>query len=223
LKRIAIILCLVVVTALVSVVSSPKIFAFSASSLKQHVKVCPIAHAGFARCNAILVVTGLNTPNGSSPSGYNPSDLQSAYSLPSSTAGSGQTVASVDAYNDPNAEADLGVYRSQFGLSACTTANSCFRKVNQSGGTTYPRGNRSWAQAISLDLDMVSAICPNCHILLVEATTNSFSILTAAVDEACAGSLAHPFLRKEWILRTDVPRSQHREMPAASFLSNCQR
>jgi len=184
LKRIAIILCLVVVTALVSVVSSPKIFAFSASSSKQHVKVCPIAHAGFARCNAILVVTGLNTPNGSSPSGYNPSDLQSAYSLPSSTAGSGQTVAIVDAYNDPNAEADLGVYRSQFCLPACTTANSCFRKVNQSGGTKYPSASASWAQEISLDLDMVSAICPNCHILLVEASTPSFVNLGTGVNTA---------------------------------------
>jgi subtilase family serine protease len=92
----------------------------------------------------------------------------------------------VDAYDDPNAESDLGVYRSQFGLAACTTANGCFRKVNQSGGTRYPRANGGWAQEISLDLDMVSAICPNCHILLVEASSNSLSNLGTAVNEAAA-------------------------------------
>ena len=136
---------------------------------------------GYARCHAIRVDAGRI---GGSPSGYNPADLQSAYKLPSSTAGSSQTVAIVDAYDDPNAESDLGVYRSQFGLSACTSANGCFRKVNQTGGAKYPRGNKGWAEEISLDLDMVSAICPNCHILLVEATTNGLSNLATAVDEA---------------------------------------
>src|SRR5213079_2813892 len=116
--------------------------------------------------------------------GYHPSDLQSAYNLPSATGGSGQTVAIVDAYDDPTAEADLGVYRAQFGLGACTTANGCFRKVDQNGGTNYPRANGGWAQEISLDLDMVSAVCPNCKILLVEATSNSFANLAAAVDRA---------------------------------------
>jgi len=118
------------------------------------------------------------------PSGYGPADLQSAYKLPSATAGSGQTVAIVDAYDDPTAEADLGVYRAQFGLPACTTANGCFKKVNQIGGTKYPRTNAGWATEISLDLDMVSAICPNCHIVLVEASSASFSNLGKAVNEA---------------------------------------
>ena len=152
----------------------------------QHVaRVCGAAAPGYARCHALIRVDGV-TPNASSPSGYNPADLQSAYNLPSATAGSGQTVAIVDAYDDPSAESDLGVYRSQFGLSACTTANGCFRKVNQSGGTKYPKANGGWAQEISLDLDMVSAVCPNCHILLVEASSNSFANLSAAVDEAAA-------------------------------------
>jgi subtilase family serine protease len=90
----------------------------------------------------------------------------------------------VDAYDDPNAESDLAVYRSQFGLSACTTANGCFKKVNQSGGTSYPSGNTGWAEEISLDLDMVSAVCPNCHILLVEGTSATFASLGTAVNEA---------------------------------------
>ncbi len=118
------------------------------------------------------------------PSGYGPAQLQSAYKLPSATAGAGQTVAIVDAYDDPRAEADLGVYRSRFGLPPCTTANGCFRKVNQSGGTKYPRGDVGWAQEISLDLDMVSATCPKCHILLVEASSSSLTNLGTAVNQA---------------------------------------
>jgi len=118
-------------------------------------------------------------------SGYGPADLQSAYKLPSASNGSGQTVAIVDAYNDPNAENDLGVYRSNFGLSACTTANGCFKKVNQNGSTSsLPRNNSGWSQEISLDLDMASAICPNCHILLVEARSATNSNLATAVNTA---------------------------------------
>jgi subtilase family serine protease len=117
------------------------------------------------------------------PSGYGPADLRSAYSL-SGTGGAAQTIAIVDAYNDPNAESDLGVYRSQYGLGACTTANGCFRKVSQSGGTSYPKASSGWAQEISLDLDMASAICPACHILLVEATSSSLASLGTAVNTA---------------------------------------
>ncbi|MEV4445596.1 MULTISPECIES: S53 family peptidase [Streptomyces] len=118
------------------------------------------------------------------PSGYGPASLQAAYNLPSSSGGSGQTVAIVDAYDDPNAEADLAVYRSQYGLSACTTANGCFKKVNQTGGTSYPRGDSGWAEEISLDLDMVSAACPNCKILLVEASSATMTNLGTAVNTA---------------------------------------
>ncbi|MEC3997963.1 putative Ig domain-containing protein [Actinacidiphila sp. DG2A-62] len=122
------------------------------------------------------------TPN-ATPSGYGPTDLQSAYALPSS-AGSGATVAIVDAQDDPNAEADLATYRSQYGLPACTTANGCFKKVNQTGGTSYPSPDSGWAGEISLDLDMVSAVCPQCHILLVEATSASMTNLGTAVNTA---------------------------------------
>ena len=118
--------------------------------------------------------------------GYAPADLRSAYNLPSASAGSGQTVAIVDAFDDPNAESDLAKYRSRYGLSACTTGNGCFRKVNQSGGTTYPSPDAGWAVEISLDLDMASAACPNCHILLVEASSNSDSDLFTAENEAAA-------------------------------------
>jgi subtilase family serine protease len=120
---------------------------------------------------------------GATPSGLGPSDLKDAYKLPSS-GGSGATVAIVDAQDDPNAESDLATYRSQYGLPACTTANGCFRKVDQNGGTNYPTPDTGWAGEISLDVDMVSAACPSCHILLVEASTAGIDDLGTAVNTA---------------------------------------
>ncbi|HXB37567.1 MAG TPA: S53 family peptidase [Acidimicrobiales bacterium] len=93
-------------------------------------------------------------------------------------------MAIVDAYDDPNAESDLAVYRATFGLPPCTTDSGCFRKVDENGGTDLPHGNSGWAAEISLDLDMVSAICSSCHILLVEGTSSGFSDLGTAVDTA---------------------------------------
>ena len=118
------------------------------------------------------------------PFGYGPQTLAAAYKLDQSK-GSGHTVAIVDAFDDPHAEADLSQYRAQYGLPACTTANGCFRKVGQSGSSTVlPPPDAGWAGEISLDLDMVSATCPKCHILLVEATDNSMSNLGTAVNRA---------------------------------------
>jgi subtilase family serine protease len=118
------------------------------------------------------------------PDGFGPDDLQGAYALPGSPAGKGQTVAIVDSNDDPNAEADLRVYRATFHLPACTAASRCFRKVNQNGTTHYPVADPAWAPEIALDLDMVSAICPACHILLVEANSASFNDLGTAVNTA---------------------------------------
>ncbi len=163
----------------------------SASSVS-FAHACGATPAGFAHCHAIQRIDSAAPhakPGGGCASftgrGYTPSDLRAAYNLPSTTAGSGQTVAIVDAFDDPNAEADMNCYRAAFGIPACTTANGCFMKVNQDGVQgNYPRADSGWAQEISLDLDMVSAICPNCHILLVEATSNSFANLAAAEDTA---------------------------------------
>jgi subtilase family serine protease len=148
--------------------------------------VCGPSADGVARCNALVVTDSNGTPLATStPSGYGPADLKSAYKLPA-TGGAGQTIGIVDAYNDPNAESDLNVYRSQFGLGPCTSESGCFKKVNQTGSTNYPRGSSGWAQEISLDLDMASAICSNCKILLVEASSNSFTNLGTAEDYAAA-------------------------------------
>jgi subtilase family serine protease len=157
----------------------------AAASAKPNKHVCGAVPAGAARCHARVVTDAGGAPAvTATPNGYGPSDLRSAYALPSATAGGGQTVAIVDAYDDPNAEADLNVYRSNYGISSCTTANGCFRKVGQDGGSTLPRANGGWAQEISLDLDMASAVCPNCKILLVEASSNLFTNLAAAEDTA---------------------------------------
>ena len=118
------------------------------------------------------------------PTGLGPAQIQSAYKLAGLTSG-GRTVGIVDAYDDPKAEADLGAYRKAYGLPACTTANGCFRKVNQTGAASpLPTGDTGWAEEISLDLDAVSAACPDCHILLVEANTPDTAALTAGVDTA---------------------------------------
>jgi subtilase family serine protease len=150
---------------------------------------CATSKAGRASCTALVrgdIADSAHTlrAEANAPSGLSPANLQSAYKLPSSTAGTGQTVAIVDAYNDPNAAADMATYRSQYGLPACTVATGCFKQVNQTGGTKLPRSSTSWSGEISLDLDMVSAIAPNAHIILVEASTASMTNLGTAVNTA---------------------------------------
>ena len=115
---------------------------------------------------------------------YGPINLDYAYNLPQTSARPA-TIAVVDAYDDPNAESDLNYYRSVFGLGACTTSNGCFRKLNQNGvAGAYPSPDVSWSQEISLDLDMVSAICRNCRILLVEANSANLADLGTAESTA---------------------------------------
>lgn len=160
-----------------------------------HVAVCPgPAVKGTARCFAHVVtdrsgkmIVSQAQPHATSISGYHPADLQSAYMI-SPTAGSSATIiAIVDAFGYTRAESDLAIYRSQFGLPACTTSNGCFAKYNQSGVQGgYPRDDLGWSQESALDLDMASAMCPNCKIILVEADTNSFANLAAAVNTAAA-------------------------------------
>ena len=158
----------------------------AAATTSQEVPVCKRAPHGRVGCFAIRLdrYSSGRIRHASAPVGYGPTDLQSAYALPSEDGGDGITVAIVDAYDDPNAERDLATYRTAFGLPACTTANRCFRKVDQAGGHSYPTVDEGWSQEISLDLDMVSAVCPHCHILLVEAQSSAQSNLGAAVNTA---------------------------------------
>ncbi|WP_230422325.1 S8 family serine peptidase [Catenulispora pinistramenti] len=160
---------------------------------------CAAAKPGYARCFAEIRTdvhggTGVRGPAAAGrfgaaatalPPGLGPADLHSAYNLPT-TGGANQTVAIVDAGDDPTAEADLAVYRTTYGLPACTTANGCFSKVNERGAATPLPADQGWGVEEALDLDMVSAACPQCHILLVEADTASGDDLGASVNAAVA-------------------------------------
>ncbi|MEU6575885.1 hypothetical protein [Streptomyces sp. NPDC046805] len=161
--------------------------------------LCATAEPGHASCFAQRrtdIKQQLASALAAAPSGLSPANLHSAYSLPS-TGGSGLTVAVVDAYNDPNAEADLATYRSQYGLSACTKASGCFKQVSQTGSTTaLPANDTGWAGEEALDLDMVSAVCPNCNIILVEANSANDTDLGIAENEAV--SLGAKFVSNSW-------------------------
>jgi subtilase family serine protease len=162
--------------------------AHAANAHASYRAVCPGAVADTARCHAEVITDVRGKPLATtSPTGYGPAEFQTAYGLTvAAAAPTTQTIAIVDAYDDPAAESDLGLYSTTYGLPACTTANGCFRKVGQTGGTRYPRGDHGWALEISLDVQTAHAICPNCKILLVEAKSNSFTNLMAAVDYAAA-------------------------------------
>ncbi len=179
--------------------SSSALAASASTAVHDHPTrhACALPGRGRAACHAIVrtdvtpMSTRQATSTNTSPSGYRPADLQSAYGLTAAAAagGSGVTIAVIDAYDDPTAEADLAAYRAAFGLPACTSAgaNPCFRKVNQRGQSSpLPAADSGWATEISLDLDMVSAICPNCSILLVEADSSFLDDLGAAVNTAVA-------------------------------------
>jgi subtilase family serine protease len=169
-------------------VLSPVLAAEGANGHANYRAVCPGPPAGSARCHELVVTDAHGNPLAStSPTGLGPATIKSVYGFSTSaTAGAGKTIAIVDAYDDPSAESDLAVFSSQFGLPACTSANGCFTKVNQTGGTRYPRANAGWALEISLDVQWAHAIAPGAKILLVEASSNSFTNLLAAEDYAKA-------------------------------------
>ena len=161
-----------------------------------HQAVCgPDVGPGTARCLAHIRTDQTGNPlavsprgnHGSSqqPAAYGPGDLRSAYQI--TVSGRSSTiVAVVDAYGYPNAQADLAVYRQNYGLPPCTRANGCLIQIDQNGGTNYPKYDSGWAQEQALDIQMVSAMCPNCKIMLVEAKSASNGDLSAAVSRAIA-------------------------------------
>jgi len=148
--------------------------------------VCGPAHPGHVRCLALLrtdVHGGFGAKVADAPPGYGPGDLRAAYHLPV-TGGADQTVAIVDAGDDAHAEADLAIYRATYGLPPCTTANGCFRKVNQAGAAAPLPEDLGWGVEISLDLDMVSAACPACQILLVGSDDETIASVAVAENTA---------------------------------------
>ncbi|HEY7050310.1 MAG TPA: carboxypeptidase regulatory-like domain-containing protein [Jatrophihabitantaceae bacterium] len=178
----------------------------------------------FAQCFAMIhtALAGTVTADaaGPPPTALGPAQIQDAYSLPAT--GAGQTVGIVDAFGDSTAEADLGVFRAQFGLPPCTTDNGCFQKVDQRGGTNYPPDDAGWAGETSLDLDAVSAACPACHILLVEGDDNALDNLAIGVDTAV--SLGAKFVSNSYGIAGETPDEtlldQHYDHPGVAVTAS---
>ncbi|MEU9047767.1 MULTISPECIES: S53 family peptidase [unclassified Kitasatospora] len=152
-----------------------------------------------ASCNA-WVRTDLpplaSVPPNQNPPGYSPRDLNRAYNL-FGQHGRGRTVAITVANHHPNLESDLAVYRRQFHLPPCTTASGCLRVINQDGGSTLPTTVvPEWSFEEALDVDMVSASCPDCHILVVEAVSAAIGDLFIGVDQAVAQGAK--FISNSW-------------------------
>lgn len=160
-------------------------------------RACPEAtKAGTAACLALIrtdikSISPAQIRSGKyADSALEPSSLESAYKLTSASSsdGVGVKVAVVDAYNDPNAVSDVATFRSEFGLPACNTGTEagCLTVLGQTGTTSLPgnAANNGWALEESLDVDMVSAICPNCHIYLMEADSPTTANLGTAVNSA---------------------------------------
>lgn len=137
----------------------------------------------FMRPHYVIHVDQAGSPVGPPSSAYTPSQIRHAYGFDQvANQGVGQVIGIVDAFDDPNIEADLGVFDRQFGLPACTSNNGCFRKVY--GGGRKPATNANWGVEIALDVEWAHAIAPQAKIVLVEATTNSLADLLSAVDAA---------------------------------------
>jgi subtilase family serine protease len=160
---------------------------------QDHRPVCPgPAAAGDARCHARVIVDAGGAPKVTvTPAGYGPAQFLGAYNIPA-TVSATATIAIVDAYNHPNILSDLNTYAKMYGIpqmqscpvSGGTNTSPCFQKVDQRGGTTYPRTDAGWALEIALDVETAHAICQNCNILLVEADSSAYTNLMAAVDRA---------------------------------------
>ena len=164
-------------------------------------QVCPQPSTpGLMQCSIVVhsAASAAAPANRPASGTLSPGQLQAAYGLSQAAqASSKSTVAIVDAYNDWHAPGDLATYRSYYGLPACKTSTKCLRVVNQKGTTAwFPKGNSGWAEEESLDLDMVSAICPKCKIILVEANSTSIGALSAAEDTAVR--LGAKFVSNSW-------------------------
>jgi len=212
------------------VLSVPLALASAGQAVNGHANyhaVCPGAEALAARCHADVVTDANGNPDATtSPTGYGPAQFHGAYSLPTS-ASSLQTIAIVDAYDDPTIRSDLSVYSATYGIPDLPTcispsdAQACFIKVNQNGGTSsFPRKDAGWALEISLDVEVAHAICQNCKIILVEASSNSFANLATAVDRAAtlgANVISNSYGGSEFSLETSSSYDGHFNHPGIAI------
>lgn len=195
--------------------------------------VCSAPSHDAAQCLARVVTqkeTGKPFATSTFSRGYTPADLRSAYALPSPTntvwAWNGETIAIVDAYDNPNAEQDLLTYRKQFNLPVCNdgTVNCLFQKVNQNGSSSpLPQPDVNWGSEIDLDIQMASAICPNCKVLLVEAASNGFSDIGSAVDRAAlmgANAISNSYGASEFAYETSNEFDGHYNHPGIAMTAS---
>jgi subtilase family serine protease len=163
-------------------------------------QVCPQpVTPGVMQCSIVVhSQVSVQPANKPASAALSPGQLRSAYGVSKAAFSSNKdTIAVVDAYNDWHAAGDLATYRSYYGLGACKESTKCLRVVNQKGTTAwYPKGNSGWAEEESLDLDMVSAICPKCKIILVESNATTAGSLSAAEDTAVR--LGAKFISNSW-------------------------
>jgi Subtilase family len=191
---------------------------FRESRVEPPTPVCPESPLRRPECQAIRVpLVPANSLNAVGPTvegsgvngGYTPAEIRAAYKIPG-IGGSGQTVAVVDPYNDPDIESNLKTYREKYGLPECTKATKCFNVVNQAGeAEPLPKESKEgkgekeeeeegWGYETSLDVAMVSAACPECKILLVEAENNGWENLGKAEDAAAANK-AVSVISDSWV------------------------
>ncbi|MEO5679853.1 MAG: S53 family peptidase [Acidimicrobiales bacterium] len=182
--------------------------------------VCQGKKSGFASCMSKVIDRGAADPTplaSTAPYGTSPAAIKAAYGFTTSTtAGAGQTIAVIGAYDDPTAQNDLAVFSATYGLPC----NACLTRVNQTGGTSFPAYNEQWALEASLDVQLAHAIAPGAKILLVEATTNNWSDLMAAVDYAKtrAGYVTMSFGGPEFSSQTQF--DGHFVAPGVSFFAS---
>ena len=144
--------------AILAIASSACFWLLSGpASAASQAPVCPgPASPGSARCHAYVTTNANGTPKAeTAPKGYGPLQFRGAYGLPAA-ASTPQTIAIVDAYDDPKIASDLNVYSKQFGLPECNSSNPCFEKVNQSGSAAgpFPQTSAGWSLEIALDVEV---------------------------------------------------------------------
>ncbi len=197
----AVALCLLIAAPAASAKVSP---SSTRTRYAKAQRACPRPKPGQATCLALVRVPVSSAAAGeagvrpytagdgasvSGPAGgLTPAELASAYGYDPAAGGSGQTIAIVDAYDDPNIEGDLAAFDAAYGIAACTKANGCLTKVSQTGSAkSLPAADTTgWSVEISLDVETAHSACPKCKILLVEAKSPAFKSLATAVGEAVA-------------------------------------
>ena len=204
-------------TAAVNKKAKKKAAKSCAAKARRHTKKC-LAQASKAKKKS-KSSAGINAKSASTlPRGLGPAQFRGAYNLPS-TAARSQTIAIVTAYDSPNIEKDLRVYSKTFSLPVCSSSNGCFRKLNGAGKKIpLPSRNALWALETSLDVEVAHAVCSNCKLLLVEASSSSVNDLVAAVDTVAR--LGADVISNSWVVnefRGELSLDRHFDRPGIAI------